>query len=276
MLTAITRGVSLSFGNCELTFLSRQPIVVTKAVQQQRDYERCLSDLGVEVISLPPEPDYPDAVFVEDTAVVVDEVAVIPTMGVLSRRREVETVAPVLAGYRPLEFINHAGTLEGGDVTIIGRTCYVGVSTRTNLNGIAQLRDLLTPYDYEVIAVEVKQCLHLTTGCTYIGRDTVLANTSWVDVSPLRGLQVLDVAATEPWAANALLVGDVVVLPESSRLTAALLRERGFEIRTVDVSELEKAEAGLTCMSLLFDGSKRLPHSSTSEQDNSDSRLIMA
>jgi dimethylargininase len=259
-----------------LTFLARQPIVVSKAVQQQRDYERCLSDLGVEVISLPPEPDYPDAVFVEDTAVVVDEVAVIPTMGAVSRQREVETVAPVLAGYRPLEFINHTGALEGGDVIIIGRTCYVGVSTRTNLNGIAQLRAFLAPYDYEVIAVEVKSCLHLTTGCTYIGRDTVLANTSWVDVSPLRGLQFIDVAETEPWAANALLVGDVVVLPESSRRTASLLRERGFEIRTVDVSELEKAEAGLTCMSLIFDGSKRLPHSSTSEQDNSDSRLIMA
>jgi dimethylargininase len=260
MLTAITRGVSPSFGNCELTFMSRQPIALQKAQRQQRDYEKLLTELGVEVISLPPEPNHPDAVFVEDTAVVVDEVAVVPTMGALSRRREVETIAPVLAGYRPLAFINHAGTLEGGDVVIIGRTCYVGVSTRTNLEGVAQLRGFLAPYDYEVIAVEVKHCLHLTTGCTYIGRDTVLANTSWVDVSPLRGLQIIDVSATEPWAANALLVGDVVVLTESSRLTAALLRERGFDIRTVDVSELEKAEAGLTCMSLIFDGSKRLPH----------------
>jgi dimethylargininase len=274
MLTAITRAVSPSIANCELTYLSRERIDATKAMQQQKDYERCLADLGLKVISLPPEPDFPDSVFVEDTAVVVDEVAVIPTMGARSRRREVETIAPVIADYRPLKFITGNGTLEGGDVVMVERQCYVGISTRTNVEGIAQLDSFLTPYNYQVIPMQVTGCLHLTTGFSYLGRQTVLANRSWVDLSEVRGFEIIDVHPEEPWAANALLIGGVVVLTASSRRTAAMLRERGFDVRTVDVSELEKAEAGLTCMSIIFDGSKKIPHDPTA--DSTEQNLTMS
>lgn len=252
MLRALTRGISPCIGNCELTYLGRQEIDAEKAVRQQRSYEQYLSSLGLSVISLPAEPTLPDAVFVEDTAVVVDEVAVITTMGAVSRRPEVQSVATSLAEHRPLKFINNTGTLEGGDVMRVGRTLYVGVSTRTNLDGVAQLRSALHPYDYQVRAVEVKGCLHFKTGCTYLGRNTILVNRAWVDLSPLEGFEVIDVPSGEPWAANLLVIGNDVLVPASCPLTAELLHERAFNVRTINVSELEKAEAGLTCMSIIF------------------------
>jgi dimethylargininase len=253
MLTAITRSVSPTIGDCELTFLSRQRIDFDKAARQQKAYEQSLTKLGVRVLSLPAEPEMPDAVFVEDTAVVVDEVAVIASMGAATRRQEVKSMADTLSRFRPLKFINESGTLEGGDKFRIGRTLYVGVSTRTNRAGIAQLSRILESFGYQVKTVEVKGCLHLTTGCTYIGRNTILANKSWVDTSAFEGFDIIDVSLTEPWAANALLVGGVVLFPSCFPKTRALLEERGFRVETTDISEHMKAEAGLTCMSIIFE-----------------------
>jgi N-Dimethylarginine dimethylaminohydrolase len=252
MLKAITRGISPCIGDCELTYLERQEIDAEKAMQQQKSYEQYLSSLGLSVTSLPAEPTLPDAVFVEDTAVVVDEVAVITTMGAISRRPEVHSISPALAEYRPLEFINSTGTLEGGDVMRVNRTLYVGVSTRTNLDGIAQLRSILRPYDYLVTAVGVKHCLHFKTGCTYLGRNMILVNREWVDLSPFEGFEVIDVPVWEPWAANVLVVGNDLLVPASCPRTGELLQARGFNVHTINVSELEKAEAGLTCMSIIF------------------------
>jgi dimethylargininase len=253
MLTAITRGISPCIGDCELTYLRRHPINVENATRQQQAYERLLSELDLRVISLPAEPELPDAVFVEDTAVVTDEVAVIPTMGVAARQREVESISELLSKYRPLKCINGAGTLEGGDVVrAAGRTLFVGVSKRTNMDGIIELRQILKPYDYRVMPVEVKGCLHLSTGGAFINRNTVLVNSEWVDVAPFAGYDIIDVSTTEPWGANALTFGDDVLIAASCPQTAARVRERGFRVHTVDISELEKAEGGLTCMSIIF------------------------
>jgi dimethylargininase len=238
--------------DCELTFLSRDCIDVVKAEEQHRNYVRSLARLGLRVLHAPPTPELPDSVFVEDTAVVVDEVAVVPTMGAARRRPEVQSVAAVLEQYRPLKFITLPGTLEGGDVVRVGRTLYVGQSTRTNAEGIRQLRELLRPYDYEVASVGVHGCLHLSTGCSYLGRGTVLLNPDWIDASAFRHLDIIRVPAAEPWAANTLAQGGVVLLPSSFPETRALLEEREFEVYTTDISEFMKAEAGLTCMSLLF------------------------
>ena len=252
MLTAITRAVGPRIGDCQLTYLERQSINAEKAMREQREYEKCLEEIGVRVISLPSEPSLPDAVFVEDTAVIVDEVAVIAAMGAATRRQEVVSMADVLSRYRPLEFINHNGTLEGGDVVQVGRRLYVGISTRTNYDGVVQLREILQRYDYEVIDVEVPGCLHLTTGCTYIGRNTLLVNKSWVNTARLADCEIIDTDPMEPWAANALLAGDTVVVSTSHPKTKGKLMARGFIVKSVDIAELEKAEAGLTCMSLLF------------------------
>lgn len=252
MLTAITRRVSPCIGKCELTYLTRRPIDVRRARQQQQAYERLLSDLGLYVISLPAEQELPDAVFVEDTAVVTDEVAVVTTMGCTARRREVDSISPVLEKYRLLQSINGAGVLEGGDVVQVGRTLFVGISTRTNVNGISQLSRIVTPYGYEVRPVQVKGCLHLSTGCGFIGRNTILANPSWVDLSPFEGFEIINVSPSEPWSANGLTLADHVLISAASPQTAARVRERGFRVLTVDISEFEKAEGGLTCLTLIF------------------------
>jgi len=249
---AITREVSASITDCELSFHPRQPIDLAKAIAQHKAYQDCLAELGVRIVSLPAEPELPDAVFVEDPVVVVDEVAVISIMGAPSRRPEARTLTDALSRYRPLKFLREPATLDGGDVVRIGRRVFAGLSQRTNREGVAQLRDLLQAFDYEVQPVEVRGCLHLKSAYSYIGNDTVLINRAWIDAERFRGFELLDVPDEEPAAANALLVNDVVIIPGSFPKTRALLEQRGFCVRTIDLSELQKAEAGVTCTSLIF------------------------
>ena len=251
MLRAITREVSPAIARCELEFLDRQPIDVALAVEQHRQYQECLTELGAHVEILPSEPDMPDGVFVEDPAIVLDEIAVITRMGALSRRGESESLARALAPYRELRHIVEQGTLEGGDVMRIGKTLYVGYSRRTNIAGIQQLAAMLHPLGYFVVPVEVRGCLHLKTACTYAGDDTILANRAWMDADAFCSLKFLDVP--EPRGANALRIGATVLLPAAFPQTCDLLERSGFQVRRIDNSELLKAEAGVTCTSLLFE-----------------------
>jgi dimethylargininase len=254
MLVAMTRGVSSSIGDCQLTHLTRQEIDVDKAISQHQAYEECLRQVGIHVISLPVKPDLPDSVFVEDPAIVLDELALIGRMGAVKRRGEAESLMPVLSAVRPLRFIDPPATLEGGDRVRIGRTLFVGVSSRTNMSGVEQLRDILRPYDYEVKSVKVTGCLHLTTGCSYLGDHTLIMNTEWIDVNVFKDYNIIHTPPEEPWGANTIVLGEGVLLVSASfPRTRALLEERGFEVRVSNISELEKAEAGLSCMSLIFD-----------------------
>ena len=251
-LTAITREVSSTINNCELSFHSREPIDVARAIAQHRAYQDCLAQLGVRIVSLPAEPNLPDAVFVEDPAVVVDEVAVISVMGAPSRRPEARSLADALSRYRPLKFLREPATLDGGDVLRIGRLVFVGLSQRTNKKAFSQLRSVLRAFDYEVQPVEVRGCLHLKSACSVIGHNTVLVNRSWIDAERFRRFQLLDVPDEEPAAANTLLIKDVVIIAASFPKTHALLDERGFCVQAIDLSELQKAEAGVTCTSVIF------------------------
>jgi dimethylargininase len=253
MLFALTREVGPTIARCALTFLEREPIGVERARKQHACYERLLEALGVKLIALPAEADLPDAVFVEDTAVVVGEVAVMTRPMLESRRQEVRSVAEVLSPFRPLLCIETPGTLEGGDVVGIGRTLYVGLSRRTNEEGAEQLAKLLAPWDYEVRKVAVRGCLHLKTGCTHLGDGAVLANLDCIDTSAFDGMRVLAVPDGEDGAANTLRIGETVVLSASFPRTRALLEAEGMCTAPIDVSELEKAEAGVTCCSILFD-----------------------
>ncbi|HEY9230765.1 MAG TPA: arginine deiminase family protein [Blastocatellia bacterium] len=252
MQIALTRPVSASINDCELTFHEQQPIDVARAIEQHRAYEDCLRSLGVQVVRLPPEPDLPDAVFVEDTAIVVDEVAVIPLMGAASRRPETVSVAAALKSYRPLRYLEAPATLDGGDVLRVGRRLFVGLTRRTNREGIAQLGAHLAPFGYEVEAVEVTGCLHLKSACTQVSNNMLLINRDWVDAAAFAGFEFIDVAASEPGAANALLINETVIMPSAFPQTIALLEGRGFKIRAVDVSEFQKAEGGVTCKSIIF------------------------
>jgi len=253
MLIALTRGVSPTLGDCELQELDRQPIDIAKAVQQHRSYERCLAELGARIVALEPDPRFPDAVFVEDPALVLDEIAIMTRPGAASRRGEGESIARALAEYRPLRRIEEPGTLEGGDVMRAGKTLYVGLSRRTNRQGIQQLRDLSAPFGYETVAVPVHGCLHLKSACCYLGEETILANRAWIDAKPLSRFRILDVPQDEPRAANVLRIGDTLILPEAFPKTRELLEKSGFQIRTLDLSELAKAEGAVTCTSILFE-----------------------
>src|SRR5580658_10110273 len=193
MLTAVTRKISPAMNRCELSYMERVEIDIAKAAEQHRQYEECLRAMGAGVIALPAEAELPDSVFVEDPAVVVDEVAIMTRPGAESRRREGESLSKALARFRPLRWMEAPATLEGGDAMRAGRTLYVGASARTNPAGLAQLAEELKPYGYDVKAVEVRGCLHLKSGCCYLGDGIVLANSEWVDTGALGEMRIVEV-----------------------------------------------------------------------------------
>jgi dimethylargininase len=252
MLIAITRGVSPAIGNCELTHLERMAIDVQLAQAQHQQYEECLAALGCEVHRLPVEPDLPDSVFVEDVAIVVDELALITRPGADSRKPETISIAHALESYRKLFYIEAPGTVDGGDVLRVGKTIFVGLSSRSNPSAIEQMQSILQPYGYTVKGVQVNGCLHLKSAVTQVAEDTLLINPNWVDVRTFRDWNLIEADTLEPYASNALLIGETVVYPVSFPRTRQRLEAHGISVMTVDVSELAKAEGAVTCCSLIF------------------------
>lgn len=255
MPKAFTRAVSPRLADCELTHLQRTPIDAQLAAEQHDEYERQLGLAGFEVVRLPDLPEHPDGVFVEDTALVLGEHAVILRPGAASRAPETSSTADGLAPHFQLHRIED-GHVDGGDVLRIGKTLYVGLSTRTDARGIAALRETVRPIGLDVVQAELKDCLHLKTGATLAGRDrsgamVLLYNRNSVDPAQFTGVEPLPVHLDESDAANCLLAGDRLILPAGNPRTAEQLRNRGFHVIEVDVSELQKAEAGVTCMSLI-------------------------
>jgi dimethylargininase len=253
MLTAITRNVSSALAHCELSFIARQPIDLEKARAQHRAYEELLRQLGAQVISLPEQPDLPDSMFVEDPAIVLDELAVICTLGTETRRKEAPTLAAALEKYRKLARTKLPGRLEGGDVLRVGKKVFVGITARSNPEGIRQFAVILEKYRYDITAVPVTGCLHLKSAVTYLGKNTLLGNRAWFDWKRLDGFDWVDLDPTEAHAGNALAIGDAVIFPASFPKTRGKIEARGFKVLPLDISELQKAESGLTCSSLLFD-----------------------
>jgi dimethylargininase len=253
MLTAITREVSPAIVRCELSFIERQPIDLARARHQHQAYEVLLAKLGARVISLPAEPDLPDSMFVEDPAIVLDELAVILPLGTESRRAEAASLAQELSKYRRLARIQLPGTLEGGDVLRIGRKLFAGLTKRSNAEGVRQLAGLVKPHGYEVISVPVTGCLHLKSAVTCIAENTLLANRAWFDPAPFAGYDWIDVDPREPHAANAVALGGTIIFPASFPRTRGRIGSLDYRVTPVDISELQKAEAGLTCSSLIFE-----------------------
>ena len=253
MLTALTRGVSPRIAECELTFIPRQPIAFERAVEQHQQYEQLLRSLGVNVLRVPADGDCPDCCFLEDTALVLDELAILTRPGSEARRREVFGVVPSVRQYRDVVEIEAPAALEGGDVLRMGRDLFVGVTTRTTGEGIEALQKCVQPYGYRVHSVMVPGALHLKSVCTAVDEHTILADITRVDLSSFSGYELVEVPAEEWMAANILRVNRTVCLHSGFRSTIGLLQQRGIEVRTVDISEFLKAEAGLTCLSLIFE-----------------------
>ena len=251
---AITRAVSPALVACELTHLERTPIDVERARAQHRMYEEALIEAGYLLERLDTSPQMPDSVFVEDTAVVFDELAIVTRPGAESRRQETPAVAEALAAYRPLQTIQAPATIDGGDVLAAGRTVVVGRSSRTNEAGVRQLRQILEPIGYTVVDTMVRGCLHLKSAVTALADDVVLANPDWIDRNVFGRFTIIDVDRAEPDAANALRLEDRVVVAKAYPRTAERIEQAGFKVCAIDASELAKAEGALTCCSLIVAG----------------------
>lgn len=249
---ALVRAVSPAIARCELTHLARAPIDAERAAAQHAIYVAELEALGDRIERLADEPELPDAVFVEDTAVVLDEMAIITRPGAESRRAETVSVAAALSRYRRLRSIEAPDTLDGGDVLQVGRTLFVGITARTSAGGIAQLAAYVAAAGYDVATVPVTGCLHLKSAVTEIADRTLLINRAWVPTEAFAGLRLVAVDPSEPFAANAVRVGEVVVYPAEFPRTRARMEADGIVVRTVPASELAKAEGGVTCCSLRF------------------------
>jgi dimethylargininase len=252
-MLALVREVSSTLAQCELTHLTRVAIDVERAQQQHREYTRTLQALGCSLEWLPPLPEHADGVFVEDTAVVLPELAVVTRPGVGSRRGETPSVAAALARHLPVVSVAGPGCLDGGDVLRIGRELYVGASARSNAAGVAQLAAALEPHGYRVRAVSLQGCLHLKSACSYVAPDLLLVNPAWIDAALFGALRVISVDEREPYAANTLSVGGTTLVSAAFPHTQRRLEAAGVATRALDVSELQKAESALTCMSLLLE-----------------------
>ena len=249
---AITNAPSPLLPQCELTHLDRTPIDYATAVRQHDGYQAMLRACGAEVHALDVNRDHPDSVFIEDTAIVLDQIAVLTPMGTASRRGEPEGIAPALREYRPVERITLPATIEGGDVVRVGRTLLVGRSSRTNAAGAAALQAIVGRHGYRVVPVPVTGCLHLKSACTALPDGRLLVNREWIDIDPLAPFGMVQVPADEPSAADVALVGDIVCMADEHPRTAELVESLGFTVRTTPLSEFAKAEGAVTCLSLIF------------------------
>ena len=231
-----------------------RPAQTALARVQHRSYVEALSGLGAEIEWLPSLPAHPDAVFVEDMAVVLPEVAVIARSGAASRRGEAPSVAESLSAHRPLRWIEPPGRLDGGDVLRIGRVILVGCAGRTDPDGVAALACAVSEFDYQVRAVPTTGCLHLKSACSFIPPGTVLANPHWIDCGLFRDLTVIAVDESEPLAANTLTLSGTTLVSTAYPRTAERLNRAGIRTLPIAIPELHKAEAGLTCLSLMIPG----------------------
>jgi dimethylargininase len=255
-MLALTRAVPPSIDRCELTHLSREPIDHARAVREHATYEDALRRAGCRVERLPPLPDHPDSVFVEDTAIVFDRVAVIARPGAPSRRGEVESTARALGAHRPLAWIRPPATLDGGDIIVTPGLVFAGVSGRTNADGARQLATILAPSGTRVVAIPVQGCLHLKSAAVWLplpaGGSAILLNPRWVDPAHFAGFDLIEVDPAEPEAANVLAVNGRVVCADAHAGTRRRLEAFGAATLAVPAAELAKAEGGLTCCSIVF------------------------
>lgn len=252
MLTVVTHQPSPALQECELTFLESEKIDYERALIQHQEYCQMLNKCGARVIKLTDNLALPDSVFVEDPIIVFDEIAVLTSMGVESRRPESAALERFFRPYRKIERITLPAKIEGGDVLKVGRSIYVGESPRTNRLGIQALADIIEPLGYEVFPVKVSGCLHLKTGCTALDDKTVLINSEWIDHQAFSRFTRIKTLSEEPFGANVLTLNGSICMNGAFPKTLELVASLGYSVAAVDISEFVKAEAGLTCMCIPF------------------------
>ncbi len=252
MYIALMREVSPSIANCEVTNITGRPIDPQQAAKEHESYAQCLRDLGYKIHMIEADENLPESSFIEDTAIVLDEIAVIAHPGASSRRGETKAVSEALSIYRDLDFIGESGTLDGGDVLKVGRVIYAGKSCRSSAVGIGRLREIVRRYDYEVISVPVNGCLHLKTAASLVADDTLLINPQWVNPDDFRDLELVTVDPSEPYGANSLMVEGGIIYSISYPNTRRKLDGMGLNVEAIDITELSKAEGNISCCCIPF------------------------
>lgn len=246
---AIVRLPHPSLADGERTFLDRIPIDFARAEAQHAAYRAAIAAAGVSVRVLPALDGFPDAVFVEDALLAFAEIVVLSRPGAVSRAGEPALFAPHVPDDRPCVALA-AGRLDGGDVLVLGRQVFVGLSSRTDPTGIAALTDVLEPFGYAVTALALGRALHLKTAMTGLGDDTLVVSTGWAAAVP-PGFRTVKAHPDEPFGANLLWLGDRALGQADAPRTLERVAAAGFAVTAIDVSEFAKAEAGLTCLSVL-------------------------
>lgn len=251
-MLALTHLPSPKMQACQRTFVAHEVIDYAQALSQHAAYCDVLRACRAKVVTLDVNAEHPDGTFIEDTAIVLDEVAVLTSMGTPARREEPRGIEPVLREHREVTRIEPPAKIEGGDVLRVGRRLLVGQSARTNGAGITMLAGLVEPYGYTVQAIPVQKCLHLKTGCTALPDSRLLVNPAWIDRTSLADFDIVEVPSAEPWGANVCVVNSSVLLAAEHVRTAELIDSLGFNVQPVELSEFAKAEGGVTCLSLLL------------------------
>jgi dimethylargininase len=249
---AIARKPGPNFAQGLTTAANEEAPDFNRLFDQHQKYISTLSSIGLEVILLDALPDHPDAYFVEDTAVVTSNVAVITNPGADARKGEEETIAPVLEKYRKIEKIQPPGTVDGGDVLQVNQHFFIGLSERTNQEGADQLGQILNRYGYTHATVAVGEGLHFKSSVNYVGKNTLLVTEDFATSDQLAGYDILVTDQDESYAANTLFINDHLLAPRGYPNTLKKLEVLGYKILELDTSEVRKMDGGLTCMSLRF------------------------
>lgn len=249
---AIVREVPDTYAQCLTLEAIDVPIDVPKAREQHEHFCAILAGLGLEVTRLEADESLPDCCFVEDTAVLIDDLVILTNPGAPTRVKEVEAVEKSLHGVKPLAKILPPGTLDGGDVLIIEKTVYIGLSSRTNPEGIRQFAALAAPKGYAVVSVPVSGLLHLKSAVTYLGNGQVILAPAYVDASFFKEYQLLELSEAEAYCANCLNVNGTILMPEGYEQVKKRIESLGFPVIELDMSEFKKGDGALTCKALLY------------------------
>jgi dimethylargininase len=250
---AVVRGVPDTLNKCVRTHSLRQRVELQLARKQHDEYCKALQERNLEIVRIPADNSFPDCVFVEDPAVVYADHAIICSMGAKSRTGEIELVEATLRHiFKKVTRINPPATIEGGDVLKVGNDLYVGLTSRTNLEGINQLRMAMKNHECRVIPVEVKNILHFKSACTYIGDDYIVANPGYFDLGVFSSFKLIPLPKAEAYAANCLAINGIVYISKGYPMTRKLIEKEGFDTGELEVSEFKKCEGSLTCLSILI------------------------
>lgn len=224
-----------------------------KALAQHAAYVEALETCGLGVTVLPPDERFPDSTFVEDVALLTPVCAIITRPGAPSRRGETAAMCAVLQEhYEQIEEIQPPGTVEAGDIMMVGKHFYIGLSQRTNAEGAQQMIEILEKYGFSGSTVPLKEMLHLKSGVSYLENNRLLAAGEFQTAEVFQGFDILPVPEEEQYAANSLWVNGTVLTPAGFPRTRELIERAGYPVLEVDVSEFRKLDGGLSCLSLRF------------------------